>query len=96
MASPTGAAAMYESRSLSRSSGLGGSGLTFLGLLAFLGAFFGAGAGFLLGAYDEMKTNHTGTSVFSFESLASLLLPSDARVLPARKALSPCPGRRPR
>ena len=67
---------------------------SFFGCFALMAA--GAGAGFLLGAYDEMKTNHTGTSVFSFESLASLLPPSDARVLPARKALSPCPGRRPR
>ena len=67
---------------------------SFFGCFALMAA--GAGAGFLLGAYDEMKTNHTGTSVFSFESLASLLLPSDARALPARKALSPRPGRRPR
>jgi len=67
---------------------------SFFGCFALMAA--GAGAGFLLGAYDAMKTNHTGTSVFSFESLASLLLQSDARVLPARKALSPRPARRPR
>ena len=75
-------------------SGVVGPFGSFFGCFALMAA--GAGAGFLLGAYDEMKTNHTGTSVFSFKSLASLLLPSDSRVLPARKALSPCPGRRPR
>ncbi len=69
---------------------------SFFGCFALMAA--GAGAGFLLGAYDAMKTNHTGasSSVFSFESLASLLLPSDSRVLSARKALSPRPARRPR
>ena len=32
---------------------------SFFGCFALMAA--GAGAGFLLGAYDTMKTNHTGT-----------------------------------
>ena len=68
-----------------RRAGSSGPFGSFFGCFALMAA--GAGAGFLLGAYDTMKTNHTGTSVFSFKSLASLLLP--------KKTLPSSPPRKP-